>query len=126
MMRRAGLALMALLLIGAAPAELRLGITNRTGAPLECHALAGHWYGFDLGVIAPGGRGEWALGLDPANLTLSLPNTLHQPIPLQNIYCGRAQDAWRTRAELVLRQLVSDAHRAEVTCRAAAGSLTCE
>jgi len=124
----------ALGLLAAAPPEqtLHVGLRNRSGATLECHAIAGHWYGFDLGTIAAGRDMTVTVGIDPATGTISLPNSLHQPVPLQSIYCGVAGEAWRTRADLPLHRLATlamigagDVRRMIVVCRMRGATLGC-
>ncbi len=111
----------------AAPAPLHVGIVNHSAAALECHAVAGHWYGFDLGTIAAGASTELMLGLERATGTVSIPNSLHQPVPIQSIYCGRGGDAWRTRAVLPLRRLAdSPANPVAIVCRDERAALRCD
>ncbi len=112
---------------GAAPAPLHVDLVNRSSATLECHAIAGHWYGFDLGTVAAGASTELPLDLDRATGTISIPNSLKQPVPIQWIYCGRSGDAWRTRAVLPLRRLAEPATvQAAVVCREMHAALRCD
>ncbi len=112
---------------GAAPAPLRVDLVNRSPVPLECHAIAGHWYGFDLGTVAAGASTALPLQLDRASGTISIPNNLHQPVPIQWIYCGRSGDAWRTRAVLPLRRLAEPAAApTAIVCREVRRALRCD
>lgn len=112
---------------GAAPLRLHVDLVNRSSTVLECHAIAGHWYGFDLGTIAVGARTELPLSLDRATGTISMPNTLRQPVPIQWIYCGRSGDAWGTRAVLPLRSLEEQTSPpAAIVCREVNAALRCE
>ena len=111
----------------AAPTPLHVDLDNRSSAILECHAIAGHWYGFDLGTIPAGARTELPLALDRATGTISIPNSLHQSVPIQWMYCGRTGDAWRTRAVLPLRRLAESVPApAAIVCRDMAATLHCD
>jgi hypothetical protein len=93
-----------------------LTIDNETGRALACYALAGHWYGFDLGTVAAGRPMRLPLSVQTADRTLSLPNSLGQPVPIQMIYCGTPGNAWDSRTVLDLQTLVMrDRHRALCT-----------
>lgn len=112
---------------GAAPLPLHVDLVNRSSTALECHAIAGHWYGFDLGTIAVDARTPLPLSLDRATGTISMPNSLRQAVPIQWIYCGRSGDAWRTRAVLPLRSLEeSNPPPSAIVCRDGKAALRCE
>jgi hypothetical protein len=103
-------------LAAQAPGPFPVTIDNETGSALACYALAGHWYGFDLGTVPAGRPMRLPLSLQEADRTLSLPNSLGQPVPLQMIYCGTPGNAWDSRTVLDLQTLViHDRHRAICT-----------
>jgi hypothetical protein len=118
-----------LTLLAALPthaAELAIDVRNRAHVTLECHAVAGHWYGFDFGTIPAGATTRIVFGLDRGSGTVSLPNSLNQRLPIQYVYCGRAGDAWHTRADLPLRRLADGARPAIITCRDSGAGVACE
>lgn len=110
--RRVIAAWVALLVAAPATASQSLGpfpiaIENHTSAALACYALAGHWYGFDLGTVPGGHVMRLPLSLRAADRTLSLQNSLGQPVPIQMIYCGDAGNAYDTRTVLDLQALIA-------------------
>jgi len=101
-------------LLAASPATASQGlgpfpiaIENHTSGTLACYALAGHWYGFDLGTVPKGHIMRVPLSLRPADRTLSLQNSLGKPVPIQMIYCGDAGNAYDTRTVLDLQSFVA-------------------
>lgn len=107
--------------------DLPTVIRNDTTSTLECHAVAGHWYGFDLGTIAPGAQARVTLGLDRRDGTVSLPNPAGARVPIQYMYCGVAGDAWHTRADLPLRRMAQESGTdAIATCHGGPAGLRCE
>ena len=100
-----------------------LTVANESSATLECHAIAGHWYGFDLGDIAADGHAVIAVSYDRSSGMATMPNARGQPIPLEYMYCGRAGDAWRTRAILPMRERLAEP--APIVCREQSGALHC-
>lgn len=98
-----------------------VAIENDTAGPLACYAMAGHWYGFDLGIVPGGHVMHLPLSLRPADRTLSLQNSLGQPVPIQMIYCGVVGHAYDTRTILDLQSLI--ARRQHVTFCTLAGAL---
>jgi hypothetical protein len=117
---------LAVALLAAAPEAASAGnlgafpiaIENRTGGTLSCYATAGHWYGFDLGSVQGGGVMRLPLSLRPADGTLSLQNSLGQPVPIQMIYCGDAGRAYDTRTILDLQAFVARGQHSTLCTRA--------
>jgi hypothetical protein len=113
----------ALLAVSPAKASQTLGpfpisIENHTSVALACYALAGHWYGFDLGTVSGGDIMRVPLSLRPADRTLSLQNSLGKPVPIQMIYCGDAGNAYDTRTVLDLQSLVARGQHVMLCTRA--------
>ncbi len=97
-------------------APFPIAIENHTSGALACYALAGHWYGFDLGVVQGGHVMRLPLSLQQADRTLSLQNSLGKPVPIQMLYCGDAGNAYDTRTVLDLQSLIArDQHTALCT-----------
>ena len=123
--RRVIAASVALLMTAPASASQSLGpfpiaIENHSSGPLACYALAGHWYGFDLGIVTDGKVMRLPLSLRPADRTLSLQNSLGQPVPIQMIYCGDAGNAYDTRTVLDLQSLIARGQHVTLCTRAGA------
>ncbi len=98
-------------------------VRNDSGAALECHAVAGHWYGFDMGDVASGHRLTLNVFYDRASGMVAWQNDRGRLVPLQYVYCGQAGDAWRTRAFVPLRDPLQRGR--PVTCRDSAAGLRC-
>jgi hypothetical protein len=102
--------------LGAFP----IAIENHASGALSCYALAGHWYGFDLGILPSGHVMRLPLSLRAADRTLSLQNSLGQPVPIQMIYCGNAGNAYDTRTILDLQSLIARGQHVTICTRAGA------
>jgi len=125
---RAGAALLlgGLLCAAAAPAPVRIEVRNEAGAPLQCQVLASHWYAQPARDVPPGGTFRVSLLFDAT--TGAVLDDAQRRLPLETLFCGRAGEAWRTRSDLHLGELVAAAAGkgvARVVCRAAADRLDC-
>lgn len=101
---------------------------NQTGGPLECQAVAGHWYSFDLGTGAVGATMTFDMAVDPMTGTVVMWNSAMDPVPIESVYCGVAGEAWDTRFTFPLRRIAETAEADETSafvCEAAAGRVTC-
>ena len=121
------IALAALLLLGAAPAPVRIKILNHTAAPMACQILAAHWYTpLPLATAVPGQAASLTLAFDA-----SRGEAVDDPkrkLPLETLFCGRVGRAWETRGTLDLRTLAARAATAGVaraTCTDAGETLRC-
>ena len=127
-MTRFALATATGLLSAAAPvprgAPVALTVENASPIAMECHAIAGHWYGFDFTAVAPGGLVTLRLMYDRASGMVAMLNARDQPVPLEYVYCGHVGDAWRTRAVLPMRERLAEP--AAIVCRERLGALQCD
>jgi hypothetical protein len=127
MFRNSAAIIAALPLMASAPVPRgqprTLIVTNATGGALECHAVVGHWYGFDLGDVLPGARLTLAVLYDPASGMIAVENTRGRLMPLQSIYCGPGGDAWRERADVPMRQMLEQ--NKDAACHARASRIDC-
>ena len=129
----AGLALAA----GAVQAEVpraavylpvHVNAENRTGAPLECQAVAGHWYSFDLGTGTPAARMRFDMAVDPKTGTVVMYNSANDPVPIETVFCGVAGTAWETRFDFPLRSIATRAiagQESDFVCAEQAGRVAC-
>lgn len=105
-----------------------LEVVNASPDLLECHAIAGHWYGFDLGDIEAGARRPLSVLYDRPSGMIAMANAAGRAVPLQFVYCGRKGDAWRTRSILPVRVLldrVPPDRPGLLTCRRRPTGLDC-
>lgn len=129
-----------LLAVAAAPAAaddvpraetylpVQITVDNQTGGRLECQAVAGHWYSFDLGTGAAAATMTFDMAVDPMTGTVVMWNSAMDPVPLESIYCGIAGKAWDTRFTFPLRRIAETADADETSafvCEAAEGRVAC-
>lgn len=101
---------------------------NRTGGPLECQAVAGHWYSFDLGTGAAGATMTFDMAVDPETGTVVMWNSEHDPVPIETVFCGIAGRAWDTRFTFPLRRVAETAEAGETSafvCEGSEGRVAC-
>jgi hypothetical protein len=90
-------------------ALIQIIVANETPEALECQALAGHWFSFDLGSKAPHEKLPINMSYDPATGTVMMHNSRNEPLPLESVYCGYRGRAWETRFVFPLRTLAARA-----------------
>ena len=116
-----------LLLLGAAPAPVRIAIRNASSQPMACEVLAAHWYTpLPVAIAPPGGVATLALAFD-AERGEAVDDPVRK-LPLESLFCGRVGRAWQTRGALDLRALAASAASAGIaraTCTDADESLRC-
>jgi len=107
---------------------VRITAENRTGGPLECQAVAGHWYSFDLGTGAAAQTMAFDMAVDPKTGTVVMWNSAHDPVPIETVFCGIGGKAWDTRFAFPLRHIAETAEAGRASafvCEAAAGRVEC-
>ncbi len=118
---------LAALLLGAAPAPVRIEILNDTAAPMACQILAVHWYTpLPVANAAPGQAASLTLAFDAARGEAV--DDPERKLPLETLFCGHVGRAWETRGTLDLRSLAARAATAGVAraaCTDAGETLRC-
>jgi hypothetical protein len=107
---------------------IQIIVANETREALECQALAGHWFSFDLGGNAPQSHLTIDMSFDAATGTVVMYNSLKEALPIETVYCGYRGRAWETRFDFPLRALAAQAARnGQVTlvCRSADAAPAC-
>jgi hypothetical protein len=92
-----------------------LSAENHTNTALTCEAGLAHWYSETLGSVPPGTALELTLWHAPETGVLNLLNATDDRMPVEAIWCGRANDFTNTRTRLTLPmqkgELQSSAYR---------------
>ncbi|NPD16363.1 hypothetical protein HOY34_14280 [Xinfangfangia sp. D13-10-4-6] len=112
---------------------LEIRVANSSDSTLECGASLAHWFSKDLGRIAPQQAPHHELtirfGYDLASGTVYERNETGDEMPVLQLWCGLAGQAWATRSDIPLPRVAGKAPAAQgydcsvqgaaVTCRAA-------
>ena len=107
---------------------IHLTAENGAAETLECQAVAGHWYSFDLGTVTAASRLSFDMAVDPKTGTVVMYNSMQDPVPIETVFCGFAGRAWDTRFVFPLRQIAERAVAGEASafvCEAASGHVVC-
>jgi hypothetical protein len=103
-------------------------IGNASGAALECQALAAHWYSFPVARLEPGGNILLSFMFAPARGEV-IAEALGG-LPIEDLYCGRAGQAWATRGAIDVRaaamHAAGEGGRVRVVCRTDADAVLCD
>lgn len=108
---------------------IHFAVTNAATEPMECQAVAGHWYSFALPGAVPGKVADLALFFAPKTGTLVMFNEAKDPLPIEQVVCGFAGHAYETQYRFPMRALARQAagtgKPVPLTCRTNGGRLDC-
>lgn len=107
---------------------VHMSATNAGAEPLECQAVAGHWYSFDLGIGATAARLDFDLSVDPKTGTVVMYNSAKDPVPIETVFCGIKGKAWDTRFVFPLRTIAEQAaigKASDFQCEAKGDTVAC-
>ena len=77
---------------------------NDSPGPIVCSAALAHWYSVEFGKAAHGESVQATLWYDPRTGETFVLNALKDRMPVQDLWCGFAGDAWATRTVVALPQ----------------------
>ncbi len=73
---------------------------NGSSAPILCSATLAHWYSIDVGRAPPGGTVHATMWSEPATGAVYIRNQAAHPMPVEHVWCGFADDAGATTADV--------------------------
>jgi hypothetical protein len=103
-------------------------VVNEGAEALECQAVAGHWFSFDLGIGAHGEKLRFDMSVDPKTGTVVMFNSMKDAVPIESVFCGINGRAWETRFVFPLRRIAEKAAiqpASHFTCRMERETTTC-